>query len=84
VDVGADGYVYPPLATGEPGVRHILELLRQQIDEVLAFLGVRSIADLDHTYIQLPSSWRSAGVSRSAEKRSLEAALAPREERAGK
>jgi isopentenyl diphosphate isomerase/L-lactate dehydrogenase-like FMN-dependent dehydrogenase len=77
-------YVYPLLAAGEPGVRHTLELFRQQIDEALAFLGVQSIAELDHTYLELPPSWASASVVRSAEERSLEAALAPREERAGK
>jgi isopentenyl diphosphate isomerase/L-lactate dehydrogenase-like FMN-dependent dehydrogenase len=33
-------YVYALLAAGEPGVGHMLELFRQQIDEALAFLGV--------------------------------------------
>ena len=50
-------YVYALLAAGEPGVRHMLELFRQQIDEALAFLGVKSIDDLDPSYLELPPSW---------------------------
>lgn len=53
-------YVYALLAGGEPGVRHMLELFRQQIDEALAFLGVRSIGDLDPSYLELPPSWAAA------------------------
>jgi len=55
-------YVYALLAAGEPGVRHILELFRQQIDEALAFLGVRSIDELDPSYLELPPRWASARV----------------------
>jgi L-lactate dehydrogenase (cytochrome)/glycolate oxidase len=51
------GYVYPLLAAGEPGVRHILGLFRQQIDEAMAFLGVESVHDLDRSYLDLPASW---------------------------
>ncbi|MDP8908961.1 MAG: alpha-hydroxy-acid oxidizing protein [Chloroflexota bacterium] len=50
-------YVYPLLAAGEPGVRRILELFRQQIDEALAFLGVQSIHDLDASFLDLPADW---------------------------
>ena len=50
-------YVYPLLAAGEPGVRHILELFRQQIDEAMAFLGVDSVHDLDPSYLELPAHW---------------------------
>lgn len=50
-------YVYPLLAAGEPGVRHILELFRQQIEEGLAFLGARSIHDLDPSYVEIPPYW---------------------------
>ena len=35
----------------------ILELFRQQIDEGLAFLGARSVHDLDPSYVQVPDSW---------------------------
>jgi isopentenyl diphosphate isomerase/L-lactate dehydrogenase-like FMN-dependent dehydrogenase len=78
------GYVYPLLAAGEPGVRHILELFRQQIDEALAFLGVRSVGDLDPSYLELPPSWASPSTGRDADGRSLDTALAARAERAGK
>jgi isopentenyl diphosphate isomerase/L-lactate dehydrogenase-like FMN-dependent dehydrogenase len=46
------------LAAGEPGVRRILELFRQQIDSALALLGVRSIDDLNPSYVELPAGWR--------------------------
>ena len=38
----------------------MLELLRQQIDEALAFLGVDSIYQVDRSILELPTSW-SAG-----------------------
>jgi pre-mycofactocin synthase len=50
-------YVYPLLAAGEPGVRHILELFRQRIDGTLASLGVRSVHDLDPSCLELPAGW---------------------------
>lgn len=51
------GYVYPLMAAGEPGVRHILDLFRLQIDEGLAFLGADSIHELDRSYLDIPASW---------------------------
>ena len=56
-------YVYALLAAGEPGVHHMLELFRQQIDEALAFLGVRSIDELAPSYLELPPSWASPRVA---------------------
>jgi isopentenyl diphosphate isomerase/L-lactate dehydrogenase-like FMN-dependent dehydrogenase len=56
-------YVYPLLAAGEPGVRHILDLFRQQIDEAMAFLGVESVHDLDTSYLELPAHWGRVPVS---------------------
>ena len=50
-------YVYPLLAAGEPGVRRILELFHQQIDEALAFLGVTSVNELDASLLDLPADW---------------------------
>jgi isopentenyl diphosphate isomerase/L-lactate dehydrogenase-like FMN-dependent dehydrogenase len=77
-------YVYALLAAGEPGVHHMLELFRQQIDEALAFLGVGSVDELDPSYLELPPSWASGrtGVGGGGE-RTLDAALAPRGQRAG-
>jgi len=70
-------YVYALLAAGEPGVRHMLELFRQQIDEALAFLGVESIDELDPSYLELPPSWASARTVRGGGDRSIEDALTP-------
>jgi hypothetical protein len=56
-------YVYGLLAAGEAGVRHMLGLFRQQIDEALASLGVRVIDELDPSYLELPPSWASPRVS---------------------
>jgi isopentenyl diphosphate isomerase/L-lactate dehydrogenase-like FMN-dependent dehydrogenase len=53
------------LAAGEPGVRQALELFRQQIDEALAFLGVRTVAELDPIYLELPPSWAAADTAGS-------------------
>jgi isopentenyl diphosphate isomerase/L-lactate dehydrogenase-like FMN-dependent dehydrogenase len=60
------GYVYPLLAAGEPGVRRILELFHQQIDEALAFLGVESVHDLDPSLLDLPIGWPQRQSERSA------------------
>ncbi|MBM3679693.1 MAG: alpha-hydroxy-acid oxidizing protein, partial [Actinobacteria bacterium] len=46
-------YVWPLLAAGEPGVRHILELFRRQIDDGLAYLGVRSLDELDPSFLEI-------------------------------
>lgn len=50
-------YVYPLMAAGEPGVRHILDLFGRQIDEGLAFLGAESLDELDRSYLDIPASW---------------------------
>lgn len=70
-------YVYPLLAAGEPGVRHMLELFRQQLDEAFGFLGVKSVDELDPSYLALPPSWASARTVRRDVDRSLEAVLSP-------
>jgi len=49
-------YVYPLLAAGEPGVRHILDLFYREIDGALAHLGVASVHDLDRSYLSI--RWR--------------------------
>jgi len=70
-------YVYALLAAGEPGVSHMLELFRQQIDEALAFLGAKSVHDLDPSHLELPPSWAAARTVVGREDQSLEAALTP-------
>lgn len=49
----------------DSGVRQMLELFRQQIDEALAFLGVESIDELDPSFLELPPSWASVRVRSS-------------------
>ena len=73
-------YVYALCAAGEPGVRHMLELFRQQIDEALAFLGAKSVDELDPTYLELPPSWAAAGAVRRRRPKALEEVLAPASE----
>jgi isopentenyl diphosphate isomerase/L-lactate dehydrogenase-like FMN-dependent dehydrogenase len=45
-------YVFALMAAGEPGVRHIFELFRKQIDDALAFLGCQSIGELGASYLE--------------------------------
>jgi hypothetical protein len=52
---------YGLLAAGEAGVRHMLGLFRQQIDEALAFLGVRVIDELDPV---LPGATAELGLGK--------------------
>jgi isopentenyl diphosphate isomerase/L-lactate dehydrogenase-like FMN-dependent dehydrogenase len=47
------GYVWAHLAAGEAGVRHILELFRQQVDDCLAYLGARSLDELDPSLLEI-------------------------------
>jgi isopentenyl diphosphate isomerase/L-lactate dehydrogenase-like FMN-dependent dehydrogenase len=51
------GYVYPLLAGGETGVRHILDMFRREIDETMASIGCGRVADLDRSYLRVPASW---------------------------
>ena len=53
------GYVWAHLAAGEPGVRHMLELFRQQVDDGLAYLGVRSLDELEPSLLDI--GWETRG-----------------------
>jgi isopentenyl diphosphate isomerase/L-lactate dehydrogenase-like FMN-dependent dehydrogenase len=46
-------YVWAHLAAGELGVRHMLELFRQQVDDGLAYLGVRSLDELEPSLLDI-------------------------------
>ncbi|HRN53923.1 MAG TPA: alpha-hydroxy-acid oxidizing protein, partial [Gemmatimonadaceae bacterium] len=50
-------YVYALLAAGEPGVRKMLDLFRQQISEGMQFLGAEKLGDLDPSLLDFPASW---------------------------
>ena len=54
-------YLYGLMAAGEPGVRRVLGLFRQQIESTMACLGVTSTDELDASFLELPASW--AGIS---------------------
>lgn len=58
-------YVYALMAAGEPGVARMFELFRQQIDESLAFLGVRTPQELDPSFLDLPAGWLPAEQDRN-------------------
>jgi isopentenyl diphosphate isomerase/L-lactate dehydrogenase-like FMN-dependent dehydrogenase len=45
-------YVFALMAAGEPGVRRIFELFREQIDDALAFLGCQSMGELGPSYLE--------------------------------
>ena len=39
---------------GEAGVRHMLEILRPEIDAVMAFAGCNSLAEIDRSLVITP------------------------------
>lgn len=52
-------YIMGLAVAGEAGVRHVLENFRYEIDRTLGLLGARSIHDVDSSFIEAPSHWRS-------------------------
>ncbi|MGA8439167.1 MAG: alpha-hydroxy acid oxidase [Candidatus Sulfotelmatobacter sp.] len=52
-------YAYGLAAAGEAGVDRAIEILRADLDRTLRLLGCRSIAELDHSYVNVPQSWES-------------------------
>ncbi len=51
-------YAYGLAAAGEAGVSRALEILRVDLERTLRLLGCPSVAALDRTYVNVPSSWR--------------------------
>ena len=66
-------YVWAHLAAGEAGVRHMLELFRQQVDDGLAYLGVASLDELEPSLLDI--GW----ATQPASARGLEAGQHGRE-----
>jgi L-lactate dehydrogenase (cytochrome) len=62
--LGGRAYAYGLAAAGEAGVVRALEILRADLERTLKLLGCRSIADLDHSYVDVPCAWRE--LSRGA------------------
>jgi L-lactate dehydrogenase (cytochrome) len=52
-------YAYGLAAAGEAGVTRALEILRVDLDRTLKLLGCPSVAALDRTYVNVPSSWQA-------------------------
>jgi L-lactate dehydrogenase (cytochrome) len=50
-------YVYGLAAGGGPGVARAIEILRADIVRTLKLLGCASTADLNRSYVDLPSDW---------------------------
>jgi isopentenyl diphosphate isomerase/L-lactate dehydrogenase-like FMN-dependent dehydrogenase len=48
-------WAYGLAAAGEPGVKRVLSILRDDIDRTLRLLGVSSITDLDRELVDIPS-----------------------------
>ncbi len=51
-------YAYGLGAAGEAGVRRAIEILRADLQRVMALLGVESTAELNRSYVDIPASWR--------------------------
>ncbi len=52
-------YAYGLAAAGEAGVARALEILRADVERTLKLLGCPSIAALDRSYVNVPSSWQA-------------------------
>ena len=52
-------YAYGLAAAGEAGVSRALEILRVDLERTLKLLGCPSVAALDPSYVNVPSSWQA-------------------------
>src|ERR1700692_3431957 len=52
-------YAYGLAAAGEAGVNRAIEILRTDLDRSLRLVGCGSVAELDRSYVNVPSSWDS-------------------------
>jgi L-lactate dehydrogenase (cytochrome) len=50
-------YAYGLGAAGGAGVTRAIEILRTDVIRTLKLLGCASIADLDHSFVDLPEGW---------------------------
>ena len=53
-------YAYGLGAAGGPGVARAIEILRNDLIRTLKLLGCAAAADLDGSYIDIPSRWTHA------------------------
>jgi isopentenyl diphosphate isomerase/L-lactate dehydrogenase-like FMN-dependent dehydrogenase len=54
-------YAYGLGAAGEEGVTRALQILRADFERVLKLLGCESAAQLNRSYVDIPTSWQRAG-----------------------
>jgi L-lactate dehydrogenase (cytochrome) len=52
-------YAYGLAAAGEAGVNRAIEILRTDLDRTLRLLGCASVAELNRSYVNVPTSWDS-------------------------
>lgn len=50
-------YAYGLAAAGEAGVNRAIAILRADLDRTLRLLGCASVAELDRSYVDVPSNW---------------------------
>ena len=50
-------WAYGLAAAGEPGIKKVLSVMRQDIDRTLRLLGVPSVSALDLSYVTPPEGW---------------------------
>jgi len=50
-------YAYGLGAAGLPGVTRALEILRSDVERTLRLLGCPSVAALDRSYVDVPTTW---------------------------
>jgi L-lactate dehydrogenase (cytochrome) len=59
-------YAYGLGAAGGPGVARAIEILRADIVRTLKLLGCSSIAELNHSFVDVPATWTHAATQRMA------------------
>jgi L-lactate dehydrogenase (cytochrome) len=52
-------YAYGLAAAGEAGVNRAIEILRADLDRTMRLLGCASVAELDRSYVNVPSNWNA-------------------------
>ncbi len=50
-------YAYGLAAAGEAGINRAIEILRADLDRTMRLLGCASVAQLDRSYVNVPSAW---------------------------
>jgi len=52
-------YAYGLAAAGEAGINRAIEILRADLDRTMRLLGCASVAELDRSYVNVPSNWNA-------------------------